>query len=303
MTGSSPLARGLLDGSAARPGRPGIIPARAGFTRRTSRHPAGSADHPRSRGVYIIAGQDSLGRAGSSPLARGLRRRWWREQVAGRIIPARAGFTTAAGCRRSPTGDHPRSRGVYPGYSPGKDIYHGSSPLARGLRASSATVSARRRDHPRSRGVYVTGRGVLVMTWGSSPLARGLLVGECANRDAGRIIPARAGFTYDLRLLVPAGGDHPRSRGVYVDALRAEGYTDGSSPLARGLHKLGASYDSEPRIIPARAGFTSIGGGSWVLPGDHPRSRGVYAEVIDITENLNGSSPLARGLHQARVGQ
>jgi len=50
------------------------------------------------------------------------------------------------------------------------------------------------------------------------------------------------------------------------------------------------------RIIPARAGFT--GGRAPRAQGgrDHPRSRGVYKAVADITDTIDGSSPLARGL-------
>ena len=50
--GSSPLARGLLDGVVVDRGLGGIIPARAGFT--GIRHAPGlpAPDHPRSRGVY-----------------------------------------------------------------------------------------------------------------------------------------------------------------------------------------------------------------------------------------------------------
>ena len=70
---------------------------------------------------------------------------------------------------------------------------------------------------------------------GSSPLARGLpsfivLVGGGCG-----IIPARAGFTIELKkqLILPL--DHPRSRGVYGDGSGGLGAGGGSSPLARGL--------------------------------------------------------------------
>ena len=52
--GSSPLARGLPQGAAADDAAPGIIPARAGFTWECRSTPARTADHPRSRGVYIL---------------------------------------------------------------------------------------------------------------------------------------------------------------------------------------------------------------------------------------------------------
>ena len=50
--GSSPLARGLLLRPGLRPGRHGIIPARAGFTYEPDHHARHDRDHPRSRGVY-----------------------------------------------------------------------------------------------------------------------------------------------------------------------------------------------------------------------------------------------------------
>ena len=50
--GSSPLARGLLDGLDADAALVGIIPARAGFTPAAPPTRTGGPDHPRSRGVY-----------------------------------------------------------------------------------------------------------------------------------------------------------------------------------------------------------------------------------------------------------
>ena len=50
------------------------------------------------------------------------------------------------------------------------------------------------------------------------------------------------------------------------------------------------------RIIPARAGFTLFSFRLMMFPGDHPRSRGVYAGSPDGPAWGMGSSPLARGL-------
>ena len=52
-------------------------------------------------------------RAGSSPLARGLRNLLVNGTLRDRIIPARAGFTPAASALICSYQDHPRSRGVY----------------------------------------------------------------------------------------------------------------------------------------------------------------------------------------------
>ena len=134
-------------------------------------------------------------------------------------------------------------------------------------------------DHPRSRGVYRILSLAFARVTGSSPLARGLH-SEFRLRVARlRIIPARAGFTRRRRGDGYSIEDHPRSRGVYRDLA-----VPGLRPR---------------RIIPARAGFT---GRAWVprpSSRDHPRSRGVYPRFVPDLENMGGSSPLARGLHDA----
>ena len=195
LQGSSPLARGLQPEVPALLGGHRIIPARAGFTRTSSKRGQRGADHPRSRGVYVLADVGDVTEGGSSPLARGLpaRVRGW--TVRQGIIPARAGFTLGTYQTRSRISDHPRSRGVYHRPSPTWLTPKGSSPLARGLRASAVmssssfriiparagftcratTQGAGRRDHPRSRGVYNDSDREWMYVHGSSPLARGLL--------------------------------------------------------------------------------------------------------------------------------
>ena len=132
-SGSSPLARGLHVHDAEHCHALRIIPARAGFTRRTIAKLFLNSDHPRSRGVYTPPESLMVMKKGSSPLARGLRCSlilktilhgiiparagftggFFHEHCADRIIPARAGFTTRSPGRLASAGDHPRSRGVY----------------------------------------------------------------------------------------------------------------------------------------------------------------------------------------------
>ena len=174
MDGSSPLARGLRCASHWYGMSTGIIPARAGFTTGRCTPPVECWDHPRSRGVYCAPRLRLLSTLGSSPLARGLPQRLGYLDAAGRIIPARAGFTNSDADGLCTIEDHPRSRGVYERTHIQALQTAGSSPLARGLRASGDGVGwiggiiparagftrragltcSTRRDHPRSRGVY-----------------------------------------------------------------------------------------------------------------------------------------------------
>ena len=279
-------------------------------------------DHPRSRGVYYALTWMRSKAAGSSPLARGLRRGHRHHGEPERIIPARAGFTTGMGTLQDKIRDHPRSRGVY--VRPYDRIVqaYGSSPLARGLlnvaeiRHGSSRIiparagftpctcqqSGRSWDHPRSRGVYSdpdTARG---QAEGSSPLARGLRQAVAGHGLHEGIIPARAGFTKLMDLPGWARPDHPRSRGVYKSPQNTCPDALGSSPLARGLRKQRRAPRRARRIIPARAGFTVSSCGRVMGRGDHPRSRGVYEAFDQELQVVVGSSPLARGLHLRILG-
>ena len=255
-----------------------IIPARAGFTSKRPPEPWPIGDHPRSRGVYPHEGRTRGGSLGSSPLARGLPEKALPWITASRIIPARAGFTTANQISHVRVKDHPRSRGVYIRRRCAPSSTSGSSPLARGLpvhppdhKVGAGIIPARagftstgprcpcrRPDHPRSRGVYSTCATLRLSIAGSSPLARGLRR-ETRHVNAHRgIIPARAGFTRRPPDLGARGADHPRSRGVYTSSIGHRAISEGSSPLARGLRW----WCCQPSTCVT----------------DHPRSRGVYTQ-------------------------
>ena len=90
--------------------------------------------------------------------------------------------------------------------------------------------------------------------------------------------------------------DHPRSRGVYDGLCVFYFDQEGSSPLARGLRRLGLGRRLERRIIPARAGSTCRCTRKPQMLKDHPRSRGVYVVPVRRWVRAAGSSPLARGL-------
>ena len=254
---------------------PRIIPARAGFTRTTTRPAARQRDHPRSRGVYDSVFVWVVYRHGSSPLARGLHSNvLWNAPPAG-TIPARAGFTSRTRSTRTGRSDHPRSRGVYltPRW---KSSGGGIIPARAGFTSGAPQALWPTRDHPRSRGVYKSYTIDPNGTVGSSPLARGLPYGVMVPPASAGIIPARAGFTGTAHASTARRPDHPRSRGVYISLPPSPMRMAGSSPLARGLLVLVAVLGRPLRIIPARAGFTPARPARWRACWDHPRSRGVY---------------------------
>ena len=232
---------------------------------------------------------------GSSPLARGLRRNPPPGKSRKRIIPARAGFTCLLRRRRLRRRDHPRSRGVYGADGRVHRGLVGSSPLARGLRASPSNRS-------RTAGIIPARAGFTIRVercsfrWGDHPRSRGVYVLEPrVLRPQIRIIPARAGFTATRPSVSRRTRDHPRSRGVYT--LRGVLQADevGSSPLARGLRGCHRRAARRRGIIPARAGFTRRQGEGLQGRRDHPRSRGVYPIEGERMSNDIGSSPLERG--------
>ena len=93
--GSSPLARGTPSLDLTDDMGKGLIPARAGNTTRQPYRNCRPGAHPRSRGEHPGAGRPETRMLGSSPLARGTRRRRLHLIPCGGLIPARAGNTQA----------------------------------------------------------------------------------------------------------------------------------------------------------------------------------------------------------------
>ena len=217
--GSSPRVRGLHgQAPGAGPGV-GIIPARAGFTADTTATTTAEGDHPRACGVYNRARTVSSWPVGSSPRVRGLRGTQIGLDRELRIIPARAGFTLWRAPRMTHSMDHPRACGVYLYWRDSGVCRVGSSPRVRGLpdglglfsvidgiipaRAGFTGCACPCRgglgDHPRACGVYPQTPQKHLAKPGSSPRVRGLLSDGLGLFMIDGIIPARAGFTWQLR--------------------------------------------------------------------------------------------------------
>ena len=218
---------------------------------------------------------------GSSPLARGALSQGLRAVLAERIIPARAGSTW---CSAGPPGrgaDHPRSRGEHIGGLVRPAGTPRIIPARAGSTCSWVMGDQVRSDHPRSRGEHYPSKYPRVNPAGSSPLARG------ARRTP--------------RCRSSRGADHPRSRGEHRPCnFRRSGHW-GSSPLARGALQLMNPGGRTRRIIPARAGSTSLGCHRTRPTTDHPRSRGEHCLLARAGRTASGSSPLARGAPPAAI--
>ena len=315
LWGSSPLARGthvLMNDKVA---RVGLIPARAGNTRRHQSRRYGRGAHPRSRGEHKSTWTAWSAPTGSSPLARGTPSPGHGRDLDAGLIPARAGNTHYY--RRFGNGSraHPRSRGEHsPPRSNGIGV-EGSSPLARGTRNLSRRVrlswgliparagnTYRRNNselsnwaHPRSRGEHFRDCQGAVWDRGSSPLARGTR--RCWwewGRSPG-LIPARAGNTDRLGPAKQPDRAHPRSRGEHLAPIVAFLIQTGSSPLARGTLQTRKEVFHDRGLIPARAGNTIFSRVFAVLTWAHPRSRGEHLPGCCPRGSRPGSSPLARG--------
>ena len=213
--GSSPLARGTLGGKPKIQVEEGLIPARAGNTRRRAHPPGLPRAHPRSRGEHSRKKYLAKLDKGSSPLARGTHIELDHLNVVDGLIPARAGNTWESDTQRTPHGAHPRSRGEHGENFGITTLRKGSSPLARGTRrckriksVKHGLIPARAGNtrggsqtttlngaHPRSRGEHASPRRPTAAAPGSSPLARGTRLTTKSIKPIKGLIPARAGNT------------------------------------------------------------------------------------------------------------
>ena len=213
--------------------------------------------HPRSRGENKPTGVKGVSGTGSSPLARGKHTHTLLGSLRVRLIPARAGKTSASGTGMGGRRAHPRSRGENRPLDGIRVPPGGSSPLARGkpclrvcLRGLGRLIPARAGKtgrarprsppspaHPRSRGENRRIRVDQWSRWGSSPLARGKPLSFSLLRFGGRLIPARAGKTAAHSHPCSYAAAHPRSRGENFLLCLLGVCLCGSSPLARGKHR------------------------------------------------------------------
>ena len=191
--GSSPRVRGKRPPGGPCVPRARLIPARAGKTPPRTGPGCGSRAHPRACGENLSAFDRSVFASGSSPRVRGKPRVVERLHPGERLIPARAGKTSAPCPRGGRRTAHPRACGENAEELMRRAEAEGSSPRVRGKRAErgrdpvdSRLIPARagktrRRGarppcataHPRACGETPPSSTSGAMILGSSPRVRG----------------------------------------------------------------------------------------------------------------------------------
>ena len=148
LDGSSPHARGTREPvpGGDHPNR--FIPACAGNATSSAASRALASVQPRMRGERRLAERCSYTPDGSSPHARGTPRGARADRFPGRFIPACAGNASSSSVPLDAISVHPRMRGERRSYSAMMSTMNGSSPHARGTRATGHQHADRGRFIP-----------------------------------------------------------------------------------------------------------------------------------------------------------
>ena len=216
--GSSPPARGTRPIDVHRNERTRFIPACAGNTYNPFRHPPPVTVHPRLRGEHVAAFLQEAFVSGSSPPARGTRSAGALVRTLVRFIPACAGNTSPPRASTTNWLVHPRLRGEHACAAVKSYTFDGSSPPARGTRATANARRVKMRFipacagntactrpnagqepvHPRLRGEHISCSRMRLKASGSSPPARGTRAATGKSVTSLRFIPACAGNTIEF---------------------------------------------------------------------------------------------------------
>ena len=292
-----------------------LIPARAGKTWTSSVPGRSETAHPRACGENG-AGADPDGVLdGSSPRVRGKLPRRRGAAAPHRLIPARAGKTSALTLVASLTRAHPRACGENIACPFWVVLSEGSSPRVRGklrwrfllvgfpglIPARAGKTQRHRpppghgRAHPRACGENGLAVGGSSGASGSSPRVRGKrLMVKSSVADSG-LIPARAGKTRPPHQARRRQRAHPRACGENHEHARMNPFARGSSPRVRGKRVSGWWRRGVSGLIPARAGKTPSAPRKGRQSPAHPRACGENVELDCLALPGAGSSPRVRG--------
>ena len=130
---------------------------------------------------------------------------------------------------------------------------------------------------------------------GSSPRVRGKPPHRRRSRHTIRLIPACAGKTNILVILLADPTAHPRVCGENKYSGNTSGRPHGSSPRVRGKRPHSGTTSGRRGLIPACAGKTRRVWGLDAQRGAHPRVCGENLSMVFYYVGCVGSSPRVRG--------
>ena len=130
---------------------------------------------------------------------------------------------------------------------------------------------------------------------GSSPRERGTAHRQASVPASGRVIPARAGNSDHWWRDAYRGAGHPRESGEQSCASPDWHRNRGSSPRERGTEVSPPCGPDRSRVIPARAGNSSVYGTAISDSAGHPRESGEQIRPRRVGLPTIGSSPRERG--------
>ena len=149
--------------------------------------------------------------------------------------------------------------------------------------------------HPRAGGENCRTVACALSTRGSSPRGRGKRTVQVGALVYARLIPARAGKTSSRKPSRTTQPAHPRAGGENQPSYSGVTRNTGSSPRGRGKQAPGSPQEQRSRLIPARAGKTSLRIVGLLATRAHPRAGGENIKKITARMRELGSSPRGRG--------
>ena len=254
--GSSPRVRGPLQVNKPILLRFGLIPASAGTTLIGDESAGLCAAHPRECGDHAFIQEVYTPHGGSSPRVRGPLGAQLGFACGCGLIPASAGTTrSVCGCNDWVSGSSPRVRGPQDQCSALSECY-GLIPASAGTTRHANRLGQPYTAHPRECGDHVSSPLRCANARGSSPRVRGPLLVPLFMLDTPGLIPASAGTTSRMPIMMSLSRAHPRECGDHVGYVGGWPNLVGSSPRVRGPLLLALFCQGGARLIPASAGTT-----------------------------------------------
>ena len=210
---------------------------------------------------------------------------------------------------------HPRACGEHQYFHIHWPMRGGSSPRMRGTRHAVRSVDGSHRFipahagntyagrlqakglsvHPRACGEHGSGRLARPGCTGSSPRMRGTPIKLPLPLRVRRFIPAHAGNTINIHIVLLLWSVHPRACGEHCGKPNSQAFSNGSSPRMRGTLVRTAGQGLISRFIPAHAGNTFRHVPHRILDAVHPRACGEHGCSLLFFCWWVGSSPRMRG--------